>query len=70
VGGIAEPVRTFGAGRVVPAGDVDALAGAVHELLSDRDALEMARAGARRARETLTWEASARAHLDLYEEIA
>src|SRR5438045_1024611 len=70
VGGIAEPVRAFGAGRVVAAGDVDALAAAVRELLSDRDALEGARAGARRAREPLTWNASARAHLDLYEEIA
>jgi glycosyltransferase involved in cell wall biosynthesis len=70
VGGVAEPVRTFGAGRVVKAGDVDALADAVRELLSDRGALETARAGAQRARETLTWDASARAHLDLYEEIA
>jgi glycosyltransferase involved in cell wall biosynthesis len=70
VGGVAEPVRTFGAGRVVPAGDVEALADAVRELLSDRGALETARAGAQRARETLTWDASARAHLDLYEEIA
>jgi glycosyltransferase involved in cell wall biosynthesis len=63
-------VRTFGAGRVVPAGDVEALADAVRELLSDRGALEIARAGAQRARQTLTWDASARAHLDLYEEIA
>jgi glycosyltransferase involved in cell wall biosynthesis len=70
VGGVAEPVRAFGAGRVVPAGDVEALADAVRELLSDREALETARAGAQRARETLTWDASARAHLDLYEEIA
>ena len=31
---------------------------------SDGDALERARAGARRAREALTWDASARAHLD------
>jgi glycosyltransferase involved in cell wall biosynthesis len=70
VGGVAEPVRAFGAGRVVPAGDVEALADAVRELLSDRGALETARAGAQRARETLTWDAAARAHLDLYEEIA
>jgi glycosyltransferase involved in cell wall biosynthesis len=70
VGGVAEPVRAFGAGRVVPAGDVEALADAVRELLSDREALETARAGAQRARETLTWDASARSHLDLYEEIA
>src|SRR5918999_3355418 len=33
VGGIGEPVRRFGAGRVVPAGDVDALTEAVQELL-------------------------------------
>jgi glycosyltransferase involved in cell wall biosynthesis len=70
VGGVAEPVRAFGAGRAVPAGDVEALAAAVRELLSDRGALESARAGAQRARETLTWDASARAHLDIYEEIA
>lgn len=70
VGGIAEPVRRFGAGRVVAPGDVDGLAAAVHELLDDPAALEEARAGARRARAELTWEASARAHLALYEEIA
>ena len=70
VGGIAEPVRRFGAGRVVAAGDVEALAAAVHELLSDRDALEQARAGARRARAELTWDAAARAHLAIYEELA
>lgn len=70
VGGIAEPVRAFGAGRVVPAGDVDALADAVRELLAGGEALEAARAGARQARETLTWDASARSHLDLYREIA
>jgi glycosyltransferase involved in cell wall biosynthesis len=70
VGGVAEPVRRFGAGRVVPAGDVDALGGALHELLSDPAALEQARAGARRARDELTWDAAARAHLALYEELA
>jgi glycosyltransferase involved in cell wall biosynthesis len=69
VGGIAEPVRRFGAGRVVSAGDVDALADAARELLDDPAALEAARDGARRAREELTWDASARAHLDLYEEL-
>jgi glycosyltransferase involved in cell wall biosynthesis len=70
VGGVAEPVRRFEAGRVVPAGDVEGLAAAIEELLSDPDALERARAGARRAREELTWDASAAAHLALYEEIA
>jgi glycosyltransferase involved in cell wall biosynthesis len=70
VGGIAEPVRRFHAGRVVPAGDVEGLANAVHELLADPDALARARAGAERAREELTWDAAARAHLAVYEEIA
>ena len=70
VGGIAEPVKRYDAGRVVPAGDVTALATAVRDLLDDAEALERARAGARRAREELTWDASARAHLALYEEIA
>lgn len=69
VGGVADPVRAFDAGRVVAAGDVEALAGAVHELLSDRDALERARAGAQRARDKLTWDESARAHLELYGEL-
>src|SRR5947207_4267040 len=54
VGGVAEPVQRYGAGRVVPAGDVDALAEAVRELLRDPDALADAQAGARRAREELT----------------
>jgi glycosyltransferase involved in cell wall biosynthesis len=69
VGGIAEPVRRFDAGRVVPAGDVAGLAAAVHELLSDHTALERAREGARHAREELTWDAAAEAHLAVYEEI-
>jgi glycosyltransferase involved in cell wall biosynthesis len=70
VSGLAEPVRQFGAGRVVEAGDVTALADAARELLDDPAALEAARAGARRARETLTWEASAAAHEALYRELA
>ena len=69
VGGLPEPVRRFGAGRVVPAGDVDALAGAIHELTTDEAALAEARAGAEQARETLTWDASAAAHLELYREL-
>jgi glycosyltransferase involved in cell wall biosynthesis len=69
VGGIAEPLRQFGAGRVVAPGDVEGLAQAIRELLNDPEALEAARAGARRAREELTWDAAARAHLDLYDEL-
>jgi len=69
VGGIAEPVRRFEAGRVVEPGNVEALSDAIRDLLSDRDALEHARAGALRAREALTWDACAAAHLELYEEL-
>jgi len=69
VGGLGEPVRRFGAGRVVPAGDVAALTEAARELLDDEGALAEARAGAQRARQELTWEASAHAHLELYREL-
>jgi glycosyltransferase involved in cell wall biosynthesis len=70
VGGIAEPVRRFGAGRVVPLGDVEALTEAARELLDDPQALAAAREGARQARESLTWAAAADAHLALYRELA
>jgi glycosyltransferase involved in cell wall biosynthesis len=69
VGGVAEPVRAFGAGRVVAPGDVEALAVAVDELLSDREALGAARLGAEQAREALTWDKSGQAHLELYREL-
>lgn len=70
VAGLGEPVRAYGAGRVVPAGDVDALTAAVAELLADPAALAAARAGAERARSELTWDASATQHLALYRELA
>jgi glycosyltransferase involved in cell wall biosynthesis len=69
VAGLGEPIRRFGAGRVVPAGDVDALTEAVQELLGDADALAAARAGADKARGELTWEAAAQQHLELYREL-
>ncbi|MGH3072469.1 MAG: glycosyltransferase family 4 protein [Gaiellaceae bacterium] len=69
VGGLAEPVGRFGAGRVVAPDDVDGLAAAIRELLDDEGALARAREGALRAREELTWDASARAHLELYREL-
>ena len=69
VGGIAEPVQRFEAGRVVPPGDLDALTDAARELLDDPVALERARAGAERARRELTWDAAAQAHLELYREL-
>jgi glycosyltransferase involved in cell wall biosynthesis len=70
VGGLAEPIERYGAGRVVPAGDLDALAEAAAELLGDPGALAEARLGAERARAELTWEAAALAHLALYRELA
>jgi glycosyltransferase involved in cell wall biosynthesis len=69
VGGLPDPVRAYGAGRVVPADDVAAFGEAIRELLDDPAELEAARAGARRAREELTWDRSAAAHLDLYREL-
>jgi glycosyltransferase involved in cell wall biosynthesis len=70
VGGIGEPVRRFEAGRVVPAGDVEALTAAARELLDDPQALARARQGAERARRELTWDGAAQAHLELYRELA
>ena len=70
VGGLGEVVRTFGAGRVVEPGDVEALAQSLRELLDDPAALAEARAGAERARRELTWDAAAAAHLALYEGLA
>jgi glycosyltransferase involved in cell wall biosynthesis len=70
VGGLGEVVRSFAAGRVVPPGDVHALRAALRELLDDAEALAVARAGAAAARDTLTWDAAAAAHLALYRELA
>jgi glycosyltransferase involved in cell wall biosynthesis len=70
VAGLGEPIQEFGAGRVVAAGDVNALTDAVRELLSDTAALARARAGAERARKELTWDASAAQHLALYRELS
>jgi glycosyltransferase involved in cell wall biosynthesis len=70
VGGLAEPVRRFGAGRVVAPGDVNALTEATRELLEDGEALAEARAGAEQAREELTWDRAAEAHVELYRKVA
>ncbi len=70
IGGLGEVVGRFGAGAVVPPNEVDAMSAALERLLGDADALAAARRGAERARAELTWDASAAAHVDLYEEIA
>ncbi len=70
VAGLGEPIRAFGAGRVVEPGDIDGLTAALGELLGDPDALAAAREGAERARESLTWQAAAAQHLELYRELA
>jgi glycosyltransferase involved in cell wall biosynthesis len=69
IGGLGEVVGRFGAGAVVEAGDVGAMSAALARLLHDPEALAAARAGAERAREELTWDASAAAHLDVYREL-
>jgi glycosyltransferase involved in cell wall biosynthesis len=70
VGGLGEVVGRVGAGAVVPPGDVAAMAAALGRLLGDAQALASARHGAERARDELTWDASAAAHLELYSELA
>jgi glycosyltransferase involved in cell wall biosynthesis len=69
IGGLGEVVGRFEAGAVVPAGDVPAMADALRRLLHDEEALAAARRGAERARDELTWDASAAAHLELYREL-
>jgi glycosyltransferase involved in cell wall biosynthesis len=69
VGGLGEVVSRYGAGRVVPPGDVDALATALAELLDDPAALSAARSGAEKARHELTWEKASRLHLETYTEL-
>jgi glycosyltransferase involved in cell wall biosynthesis len=69
IGGLGEVVGRYGAGAVVEPGDVEGMRAALHALLHDPDALAAARAGAERARDELTWDASATAHLALYREL-
>jgi glycosyltransferase involved in cell wall biosynthesis len=70
IGGLGEVVGRFGAGAVVEPGDVGGVTRALETLLGDADALAAARRGAEAARDELTWEASAAAHLDVYRELA
>ncbi len=69
IGGLGEVVGRFGAGTVVEPGDVGGMALALERLLDDTELLARARVGAEAAREELSWEASAIAHLELYREL-
>jgi glycosyltransferase involved in cell wall biosynthesis len=69
VGGLPDAIREFGAGRVVPPGDAEALAAALRELLEERE-LATAYEGAQAARRALTWDAAAAAHEAVYREVA
>ncbi len=69
VGSLGTIVGEFGAGRVVPPEDPDALAAACVELLRDPAQLAAAAAGARAACASLTWEASAAEHERVYGEV-
>ena len=66
IGGLGEVVGRYGAGAVVEPGDVGGMSLALQGLLEDPDVLAAARRGAERARQELTWEAAAAAHLDVY----
>ncbi|HEY1854713.1 MAG TPA: glycosyltransferase [Solirubrobacterales bacterium] len=69
VGGFPEVAAT-GAARLVPPGDVDALAAALSELTGDEAArVELAAAAARAAAGPYSWEEAARLTLGLYREL-
>jgi glycosyltransferase involved in cell wall biosynthesis len=69
VGGFPEMAET-GAARIVPAGDAHALGKALRELLHDRATLtEMCVKARAAAYGRYSWEASARAHVELYAQL-
>jgi glycosyltransferase involved in cell wall biosynthesis len=69
VGGMAEPIRAYGAGAVVAADDQEGLRDAVRRLLSDPMELRRAREGARRCAVERNWHACAVSHLALYQRL-
>jgi glycosyltransferase involved in cell wall biosynthesis len=69
VGALGETVRDFELGEVVPPGDAAALAAACGRLLRDPELLRKAFDGTRVARQTLTWDAAALAHEQLYDDV-
>jgi glycosyltransferase involved in cell wall biosynthesis len=69
VGGFPEVAET-GAARLVPPGDVGALAETLRELIADESArAELGAAAARAAGGPYSWDEAARHHLDLYREL-
>ncbi len=69
VGGFPE-VAEAGAARLVPPGDVDALAAVLEELVGDEAArAELATAASRAAAGPFSWDEAARRTLDLYREL-
>jgi glycosyltransferase involved in cell wall biosynthesis len=70
VGGFPE-IAAAGAARLVAPGDPEALAAALRDLLTDDDQRDRLAAGARAlAAGRCSWDQVARAHLDLYAEVA
>lgn len=65
-GALGDTVRDFGAGVAVPPEDPAALAEAIRGLLDDPAALERAYRGTEAARKSLSWDAIAEAHEQLY----
>jgi glycosyltransferase involved in cell wall biosynthesis len=66
---LAEAVREYDAGAVVPREDPEALAAAIRRLLDDPAALDRAFRGTEAARRGLSWDAIAEAHERLYADL-
>ena len=68
--GGALPEVVGNAGILVPPGNANALAGAIRQLLNDRQAQQqMSEAGKKRVREQFNWEQAARKTLEVYQEV-
>jgi glycosyltransferase involved in cell wall biosynthesis len=68
--GGALPEVVGDAGMLVPPANADALAGAIRQLLNDRQAQQqMSEAGKKRVREQFNWEQAARKTLEVYQEV-
>jgi glycosyltransferase involved in cell wall biosynthesis len=69
VGSLGDTVREFGAGMVAHPNDPTSIAASCVALLQSDEALANAVRGTETARKTLTWERSAEAHEQVYEEL-